>query len=189
MSKSGITFEVRKDDSPESESGIESSALKSPEAQQALRLLQSRLLVTDQATGQQESLDIEQVETYDQGLDPRYAKAFDSKERKPGTLFVVKFRGTALVNIVVDPDKKSVVYVKEVSGGNSESRSLASNLKRLIGEDFIEKLDGMPLDCPEDTGIELAPKGPGSTIMNITARVRSKTGKSTSEHQIIATRG
>ena len=105
MSKSGITFEVNCGDPDKvGKKLLDSGKLETPEAQKALELIQSRLLVRDRRTGQLESLDIERVETYAQGLDPRYAKVFDAKERKPGTLFVVKFRRTALVNVVVDTE-------------------------------------------------------------------------------------
>lgn len=190
MSKSGITFEVakgRKSGAAEGQA-VASEALRSPEAQKALDLLQSRLLVRDATSGQMEGLDIEQVETYDRGLDPRYAKVFDSKERRPGTLFVIKFRGTALVNVVVDPEKRSVVYIKAVSSVNGDSASPASNLKRLLGDDFVEKLDGASLDNPTETGIELAPKGPGSGILDIMAKMRGQTGDTTRDEHVILKR-
>jgi|GEM_PF-5527634 len=187
MSRPGITFEIRQESDDAEGQELDSKDLKSPESQKALELLQSRLLVTDPTSGQLEPLEIEQVETYDQGLDTRYAKAFDAKKREPGTLFVVKFRGTALINVVVDPAKRSVIYIKEVSTPKSESRSLASNLKRLLGDNFPDRLDGARLDTPDLTDVELAPKGPGKGILDITAKVRNATGKSTSEHRIIAT--
>ena len=188
MSKSALTLGVTKNTKESQPAGLDRKTLESPEAQMALELLKSRLLVKDPESGQMEGLDIELVDVYDEGLDPLYVDKFDSKDRQPGTLFVIKYRGTALVNVVVDPVKRSVVHIRSVSAANNKSTSPASNLKRLLGDDFVDRLDGANLDNPDETGLELANKGPGSSIMDIVATTRDKTSGATSEDRVLVTK-
>lgn len=183
MSKNGHVFEIDKGKSlHEEQDGIRES-MNNAESAMALRLLQSKFLVTDPDTGAIEALDIEKVETFP-GLDEHYAKAFDSKERTPNSLFVIKHRQMALVVVVVDPKARSVIRIVSVNAANNPSKSIASHLQRILGsKEALLDLDGVSLDDP-NSGIELAQKKRDGIVMKVAVTARKEIQASAARSKI-----
>ena len=171
MSKPGHVFKLETRPKNEERKPIEASVLSEDVSAKALRLLQQELHLHSEKRVNPVVLSIEEVETYPE-LEGRYQKAFERIERTPNSLFIVKFRGGHMVNVVVDPDKQSVVYLKSVRTPRHNSKSAGTHFKRLYGNDLMD-FDGFDLDNP-NSPIQLADKPMEKGILDIAITTRKK---------------
>lgn len=169
--RSAHIFRVEHRESQEPTKPFDKTELENPESAKALMLMQSRLMLTNPKDNKSESLEIEEVETFPE-IGPRYRKAFDSKPREPNSLFIPVYRGTRLVTMVVDPQKKSVILLKSVSSKNHPSRSAWAHLQRVFGKQ-ADSLDGQIVGGAE-SNVELMPKKSDSQLLRVAVTTRSQ---------------
>ncbi len=181
MSKPGHIFKLEKPSKDPNRKPVDVSILKEAVSSKALRLLQQSLHIRSNKRVNPVELDIQEVETYPE-LEGRYQSAFERIERTPNSLFIVKFRGTHMVNVVVDPDEQSVVYLKKVSAIRHPSTSAGSHIKRLLGPDVMA-FDGFDL-AHEESPIRLVDKPMDQGILDIAVTSRKQMQASGSRARI-----
>lgn len=155
--------------------------LKNPESDEAKTLLRSKLMVQAPGSNTTESFDIEKVETWD-GCDGKWEKAFDKIDREADSLFLYNMMGNVLVFVVVDPEKKSIVGIKEVKAEGKKSGSISTHLKRILGKDVWD-LDGMSLNDP-DCPIQVEVRNMDQLILDIAINTRKEAQTSGSRSKV-----
>jgi hypothetical protein len=177
MSTPGHIFKIENRPQSEKRVPVDPSILREKINSEALRLLQHNLHLESDERINPVVLSIDEVETYPE-LEKKYKRAFERVdeatgepiERKPNSLFVVKYRSGHMINVVVDPETQSVIYIKAVSNPRQKSKSAGSHCKRVLEGDVMD-YDGIDLSSP-DSPVQLVEKTmePGILDVAITTR-------------------
>ncbi len=136
--------------------------MSAPEFSEAVTLLSGNLVLNDGRA--ERALNIREVEPFTELLRKDMIADFDSRPREFGQTFITWSRGFPQLNVVVDPEKKSVVQIRliEENGKPVTFNGILSqlDLAKQGGEDFKSyktrvnaKLDGINLSDTDPSQI------------------------------------
>lgn len=115
--------------------------IRRPSISAGMRLMHRRLSIAT-ADGHLLATPAEVV-VYDP-VTPRFHRAFERGVRREGDLFIVNHRGSPLVNITVQPNVPSVLWVTRVRVGDALFPTGRLLQAKLGGKEAVLALDGIP---------------------------------------------